>query len=1556
MSLKGVHSYWLVKLILILYITILVPTVLFSNYNISLSRVSPDTLLLSLEFKKPSFIEYSSSSFTNQSKIFLPDVFKSFLIVSQSASIDAEIVAKQIRKQKTFNQVFLVNDVSIGLKNEYEPLSKSRNIIEKRYLGQADGEQLFQLRIYPYENSQWIRKLKLKITGNNVKIVSDVKKRFHFLNLFSQKRKIFPQVTSSIPYKKFSPDNSFPKLKILVDHEGIFLLPQPMIVSAGWDVSSIDPRFFKIVGPSGEIPIRVIGEEDGSFDINDAVEFWGEPLWDRSNSDGIRLNIFATKNVYWLELGEKPGLRLGQEEAFPPDINPQSIVTSRSYPFTKHMEKDVYFARLPYATNVDQADHWLFSGPIVGGEKKEFSFKLDSPDLYATDLAVIRIKMRGQSQVLQVHPVEIYLNDKRVASGEWQSNQSIVLESTGFSPTFLKTGENHLTIVNRSEAGEFAQLYLDWFEITYPKLYQANNDYIRFRAPKYSTGKISRFEISGFSRPDIEVYKNGISKIFAPKVDLVTDSLGQTTYRVTFQDRIVDERTEYIALIPEKKSIPDSVTLVEDAGLLSDNGGADYIIIVPSDSLEKSLEDLVKLRESQGHVVKVVKLDDIYNTFSHGLPLPDGIREFLRYALSHWSLPPKYVLLVGDGTINNRASPEQGNLIPVPIYQTVKYGAAASDHWYTLLKGNDDLPDIAIGRLPIRNIQELENIVAKIVNYQKSAPAPWKNRYLLIGTDPVFRTQSETLIRDVISPSFEPERLYLCGNPSDPYVGGTEDLLSYLKDGVLFVNFRGHGGGAIWGKLLNLDDAELIDNKGKLPVISSMTCFTADFASGRKSLGEVMVLNKEKGAVAFWGATGIGWILNDYYLLTEFYNIMMAQPDLTLGEMIMKAKTFYLSTHGGSLPLSEVYQFTLLGDPALKISIPEEKRFTLSNQSLSYRDTIHVSGKSDIEKFNMLVEVVEENRSANTLDTLTFDNGEWQANVLLPPDFKDSEGGIRAYLWDPQTEYHTHGFVPFTVGKVFFDSLRTVPEEPSSNDTIRFSVVAKDISALGEVWCKIVSPQEDSLAMFPADNSGKYQTAQGVGPFLPGTRVSFYFVAKDKKGFVSYSDTVTFSIPTLPDLRVQSLALAGTEQVMLEAHIRNFGEEKVPCVSVLFQSPRIGFSAKDTISISGYGEAIASVPFSPLMGEMDLTVTIDPDSVLPEKNRTNNIFHGKIKADRFNVTPQGGSCLGSTLSDTVGLPGQVMVFIPPGAVSKKTVLSVVAVTDQDTAHSGIQTGNMYRLILYGEDQTPLSKSAAIDFLVPKGKSSKKLKPYRWEKSIQKWVVYPFSHSDSLISIKSKIFGLFGLLNFEDNEPPLIELQVENQPFSEGSYVPRNPVITVIIQDKFGVDMRPGRVEIFLDGELQDFYSLVLPDSTNDPTNITVLFKPHLKPGKHVIYAKAYDVNGNIGQSDKIDFRVGSRLEIHFLGNHPNPFQRETIFAYLLTDAAKEVSLKIYTVAGKLIRSFNDFDMASPDYHEVVWDGRDEWGEEVANGVYFFRIIVHGDQGDREVTGKIAKIK
>jgi flagellar hook assembly protein FlgD len=91
-----------------------------------------------------------------------------------------------------------------------------------------------------------------------------------------------------------------------------------------------------------------------------------------------------------------------------------------------------------------------------------------------------------------------------------------------------------------------------------------------------------------------------------------------------------------------------------------------------------------------------------------------------------------------------------------------------------------------------------------------------------------------------------------------------------------------------------------------------------------------------------------------------------------------------------------------------------------------------------------------------------------------------------------------------------------------------------------------------------------------------------------------------------------------------------------------------------------------------------------------------------------------------------------------------------------------------------------------------------------------------------------------------------------------------------------------------------------------------------------------------------------------LANHPNPFQAETTIAFTLTETANEVKLMIYTVSGRLVRTFTLQGVTG--YVEMDWDGADEDGNQVANGVYYLKFIAqNGDQRIERIE-KIARLQ
>ncbi len=129
-----------------------------------------------------------------------------------------------------------------------------------------------------------------------------------------------------------------------------------------------------------------------------------------------------------------------------------------------------------------------------------------------------------------------------------------------------------------------------------------------------------------------------------------------------------------------------------------------------------------------------------------------------------------------------------------------------------------------------------------------------------------------------------------------------------------------------------------------------------------------------------------------------------------------------------------------------------------------------------------------------------------------------------------------------------------------------------------------------------------------------------------------------------------------------------------------------------------------------------------------------------------------------------------------------------------------------------------------------------------------------------------------------------------------------------------------------------------------------------------------DVNSNFN-SRAIQFFVNDRFDIRNIGNYPNPVvgraqdprnDGRTRFTYVLTDNADEVTIKVYTVSGRLVKTFSGLP-TGVGYHEYPrtvygWDCKDEQGFTLANGAYFYKIIAKKGSRTLEKTMKMAILK
>ncbi|MEW6468862.1 MAG: C25 family cysteine peptidase [Bacteroidota bacterium] len=139
-----------------------------------------------------------------------------------------------------------------------------------------------------------------------------------------------------------------------------------------------------------------------------------------------------------------------------------------------------------------------------------------------------------------------------------------------------------------------------------------------------------------------------------------------------------------------------------------------------------------------------------------------------------------------------------------------------------------------------------------------------------------------------------------------------------------------------------------------------------------------------------------------------------------------------------------------------------------------------------------------------------------------------------------------------------------------------------------------------------------------------------------------------------------------------------------------------------------------------------------------------------------------------------------------------------------------------------------------------------------------------------------------------------------------------------------------------------FTPAVLPDNS-----CKINFMPVLpEDGIYELIVQAKDQSGNLsGSIDyKITFEVQNKPTITEVLNYPNPFSTSTRFVFTLTgsEVPTYMKIQIFTVTGKLVREIDKDELGNihigRNITDYAWDGKDEFGDQLANGVYFYRVL------------------
>lgn len=397
---------------------------------------------------------------------------------------------------------------------------------------------------------------------------------------------------------------------------------------------------------------------------------------------------------------------------------------------------------------------------------------------------------------------------------------------------------------------------------------------------------------------------------------------------------------------------------------------ADMVIIIPTTQKQRQhAERLAEYhRTHDGMTVNIVPADELFNEFSSGTPDATAYRRYMKMLYDRASTPdeaPKYLLLFGDGAWDNRMlsegwttlSPDDFLLCFESENSLNDVSCFVSDDFFCMLDDEEEIqvggnynnctgkPDVAVGRLPVRNDAEAKLLVDKVIEYGKNPnPGVWQNTVVVMGDDGnnnahmidadnvakvIAATRPALDVKKIMWDAYKMEK----SSTGNTFPDARNLITKYMADGALMMNYSGHGGPNQLSHetVLKLSDFSGIQSK-TMALWVTAACDILPFDGLEDNIGEAAIFNEKGGAIAFYGTTRTVYQLQNSYMNQLFTKFVLSESDgkdVSVGEAARMAKAS-LAGMVTEIPAGMKYsdlsanklQYTLLGDPALRLNIP----------------------------------------------------------------------------------------------------------------------------------------------------------------------------------------------------------------------------------------------------------------------------------------------------------------------------------------------------------------------------------------------------------------------------------------------------------------------------------------------------------------------------------------------------------------------------------------------------------------------------------------------------------
>jgi hypothetical protein len=1505
------------------------------------------------------------------------------------------------------------------------------NILEEGYSGFASDRRYASFRLNPFRYNaassslSVISEATIRITIQGDKSVSrdfipgrsyiDRLGELFFIN--DEQSRYWRKTRDYNP--DYTPLRSFgiSEIQFIVDSEGIYrvtysdiqdiinLWEEELEYQVDLDLDSLDPRYLQLENKENVVPVHFIGERDGSFDPGDYFEFFG----DRHYGKEGYYDTYTSENVYTLKLVDQWGARMAVENGGIRETNPANYILPVSYEQTVHFEEQgsgLHFTLGNYAT-APREDLWFWKR-IFAPDLDVTPFHLEYPEqthLRGFEAAACLVGLTYITDTtVPDHRARVRINSSFINDHSWFGQSEKIFSNTSPLPNlYLNHGENYLYIdlPGDTPSGHAEIVLFDYLTLKYWREYKTDSDYIRFSRPSNRPLGLYQFELDNFSTDQISIYKINSGFIENLQIEPFSET-GGAPYKVTFQNQIVADNIEFIALTEDQKKSPKEIRPRIPSELKNPDNTADYIIITVRDFIAEEGTQLLKnIWQNRGADVKLVDIQNIFDEFNNGIRSADAIKDFLTYAYHNWSIPMTHVLLLGKGIFDERDFSVHRNInhIPYKNIWTDRVGATPSDNWYACIVGDDPAPDINISRITLWERDQIMPVAEKSLHYLENPNYNdlWQSTITLAAggkitdAEDIFAQLSEEL-RDLWIPDdFNVVRVYTNTQPPTPpqYLGGTFKLKNTWDAGTYFVQFFGHGGGRIWAdyNLLNNNDIVTLNNNN-YPFVLSLSCYPADFSRpGAGSIGETMILIPDRGAIAHYGTSGLSYTYSNVSMANHLNESIYHRNLGSFGDITSYAKTKFSASGGtSSAYLAMTHGAIMFGDPMIGFDLPQDRvHIELSQYNITEGDTLHITVDmgEDIQYARFLIQN-EDEITQNIPFDIPLENGIFQASYVIP-NIPQNIYRRLVKVYGYGSERQVLGMTNFTVGQTAVVDNVTIPAEITEHDPVHIAARFFDETGIQSVLARSGS-QERTMVYDPEED--RYITTEPFPASNPNPNPrQYYFIITTGANQTVTSPTFTYRVLG-PDLTITEMEFASFDnQPAIKLQAKNMGDLKSP-ETIIRLIKRVDdidtvLSETDVPEILPLENNWVYIPIEPIQGSIRFIARINPDVDFAEHSLNNN----SITSPQYTLNM---FYAGVNSVTEYSLDGNLKFEIPAGLLSEETIFYInsepfkepLNQPDINTiALSNNSYSRTYELGLFDKSVLPdtlgtLPDDKTIRLTIDYNPSNpdnmewedeNSFAFYRWIDHYDKWIHQGgfTSTVDNHVYQDLKRLGTYTILRNNDRRTPTVTANVQDQEFTYGGYISGTGIISFTLADANGIDIFDKDIELFLNGVPVDERDFTIAANPGNLTSIPIKHQLNLDDGNYTLSLSCADVNGNF-QSHDINFVVNTRFEVLNLANYPNPVvtttidpanQNRTRFTYVLTDDADEVTIKVYTVSGRLVKTFHNLP-SGIGYHEyprtvLGWDCRDDKGYYLANGVYFYKIIARKGNKTAEKTQKMA---